>query len=612
MDILGQGAYGSVSKAMELATGELYAIKILSATSLSEITAIKKEIQILKLCDNEHIVKYYGSYFKDNNLWIVLEYCHAGSVIDLLNITQKKLNEYEIASILESVLKGLVYLHDNKKIHRDIKAANILLNKDGVAKLADFGVSAESMYTNAGHKSQVGSPYWMSPEVMKHNEYTNKTDIWSLGVTAIELAEGVVPNSHLKPLIAMWQLKDKPIQQLKEPHRWSPEFNSFIRDCLNINPHLRPEARTLLRHDFILNKSRGQNLLAELVQKSQADIEEFRLGQEREDSEGELMDMLNGSVAMETKTIVHNPTSRSRESQLQSHEEQLESSMIVKENSMEGSMIINENDSSMIVVEGREGQPAEKPSSFLNRYVAGLKQNDNQLEHHREQLKKQVLAYDDICLQEVEAVFKKHKETINGILVEGLNDQFFGMDMGFIRKEFNSKLLECESVKDFLSAFPQYHPKEFERSDLAKKKSEFSEKAHHSTQTNDPGYADLSQFKEGYPRGVKSQEFNEKEFKTGEKHYFNSNSIISDIENVKYKNDRFDRQTNKRFVATEPHEWISLDRKPLQDNHHPVGDKARLKQQFLLDPDVKESLMNHLHSVNKFQEPNTAKHDRIA
>lgn len=84
-----------------------------------------------------------------------------------------------------------------------------------MAKLADFGVSAESMYTNAGHKSQVGSPYWMSPEVMKHSEYTNKTDIWSLGVTAIELAEGVVPNSNLKPLIAMWQLKDKPIQGLK-------------------------------------------------------------------------------------------------------------------------------------------------------------------------------------------------------------------------------------------------------------------------------------------------------------------------------------------------------------------------------------------------------------
>ena len=127
------------------------------------------------------------------------------------------------------MLEGLIYLHSNKKIHRDIKAANILLNSEGIAKLADFGVSTESMYTNAGHRSQVGSPYWMSPEVMKHNEYTNKTDIWSLGVTAIELAEGVVPNSHLKPLIAMWQLKDTPIQGFKDTQTWSDEFNSFVR-----------------------------------------------------------------------------------------------------------------------------------------------------------------------------------------------------------------------------------------------------------------------------------------------------------------------------------------------------------------------------------------------
>lgn len=157
-------------------------------------------------------MKYYGSYFKDGKLWIVLEYCHAGSIIDLINITQRKLNEHEIASILESVIEGLAYLHANKKIHRDIKAANILLNKEGVAKLADFGVSTESMYTNARHRSQVGSPYWMSPEVLRNSEYTNKTDIWSLGVTAIELAEGVVPNSHIKPYVAIFQLKEKPTQ----------------------------------------------------------------------------------------------------------------------------------------------------------------------------------------------------------------------------------------------------------------------------------------------------------------------------------------------------------------------------------------------------------------
>ena len=148
---------------------------------------------------------------------------------------------------------------------------------------------------------------------MKHSEYTNKTDVWSLGVTAIELAEGVVPNSHLKPLIAMWQLKDKPIQTFKDPNRWSSDFNFFIKDCLNINPQLRPEAKALLNHPFIVNNSRGQNLLAELVQRSLPDIEEFRLGQEKsDDSEGDLMEMLNRSVAGETRTIVNNRTATER------------------------------------------------------------------------------------------------------------------------------------------------------------------------------------------------------------------------------------------------------------------------------------------------------------
>jgi serine/threonine protein kinase len=129
------------------------------------------------------------------------------------------------------------------------------------------------MYTNAAHRSQVGSPYWMSPEIMRHSEYTFKTDIWSLGVTAIELAEGVVPNSHLKPLMVLFQLRDKPIQGFKEPQRWSPEFNAFVKECLNTSPNLRPEAKTLLKHEFIVKNSRGQRLLAELVQNSLSDIE---------------------------------------------------------------------------------------------------------------------------------------------------------------------------------------------------------------------------------------------------------------------------------------------------------------------------------------------------
>ena len=117
----------------------------------------------MKECNDDHIVRHFGSYFKDSNLWIVMEYCIAGSITDIMQITKKKLNQHEIASILESALKGLHYIHSRKKIHRDIKAANILLDQKGNAKLADFGVSASSMQTNARFKTHIGSPYWMSP-----------------------------------------------------------------------------------------------------------------------------------------------------------------------------------------------------------------------------------------------------------------------------------------------------------------------------------------------------------------------------------------------------------------------------------------------------------------
>lgn len=116
---------------------------------------------------------------------------------------------------------GIEYIHLRKKIHRDIKAANILLDQKGNAKLADFGVSASSMNTNARFRTHIGSPYWMSPEILNYHEYNYKTDIWSLGITAIEMAEGQVPNSHIKPFMAVFMIKSNPVQSLKNTELWS-------------------------------------------------------------------------------------------------------------------------------------------------------------------------------------------------------------------------------------------------------------------------------------------------------------------------------------------------------------------------------------------------------
>ncbi|EGR34513.1 serine threonine kinase ste20, putative [Ichthyophthirius multifiliis] len=165
LDYLGQGSYGQVFKALHKKTGELVAVK--KVPNEGEISSLKKEIMILKECQSEYIVKYYGSYYKDSYLWLIMEYCAAGSVIDLVIITKIKLNEFQIASILHSTLKGLIYLHQNKKIHRDIKAGNILLDQKGNAKLADFGVSAQLVDSHQNAVKTIGTPCWMAPEVLK-------------------------------------------------------------------------------------------------------------------------------------------------------------------------------------------------------------------------------------------------------------------------------------------------------------------------------------------------------------------------------------------------------------------------------------------------------------
>jgi len=135
-----------------------------------------------------------------------MEYCSAGSVADLIRFTKKTLNEVQIASVCSAVLRGLDYLHDNKKIHRDIKAGNILLDHKGVAKLADFGVSAQLSHTMSKKDSVIGTPYWMSPEVISRSCYNKKTDIWSLGITAIEMAEAEPPYSNIPPIRAMFAI----------------------------------------------------------------------------------------------------------------------------------------------------------------------------------------------------------------------------------------------------------------------------------------------------------------------------------------------------------------------------------------------------------------------
>ncbi|XP_035452359.1 serine/threonine-protein kinase 3 isoform X2 [Spodoptera frugiperda] len=248
---LGEGSYGSVYKALHKESGQVLAIKQVPVdTDLQEII---KEISIMQQCDSPYVVKYYGSYFKNTDLWIVMEYCGAGSVSDIMRLRKKTLSEDEIATILCDTLKGLEYLHRRRKIHRDIKAGNILLNTEGHAKLADFGVAGQLTDTMAKRNTVIGTPFWMAPEVIQEIGYDCVADIWSLGITALEMAEGKPPYGDIHPMRAIFMIPTKPPPSFREPDQWSPEFIDFVSQCLVKNPEERATAEYLLTHEFIGN-----------------------------------------------------------------------------------------------------------------------------------------------------------------------------------------------------------------------------------------------------------------------------------------------------------------------------------------------------------------------
>ena len=249
------------------------------------IFSFKKEIKILKDCKSPYILEYYGSYYKDNQIWLIIEYCDAGSVLDLMKISKSTLNEFEIASIVEKVLRALIFLHDGKKIHRDLKSGNILLNHKGEVKLGDFGVSAQLMNSCSKKNSKIGTPYWMSPEIIQQSMHNQSTDIWSLGITCIEMAEGEPPFSNIKPFRAMINIIKNPPRGLSKAEEWSREFNEFVGICLTLDPRMRPNSKDLLNHRFIKEKSRGSALISELVGNNINEINQYRLTHFLTDSE---------------------------------------------------------------------------------------------------------------------------------------------------------------------------------------------------------------------------------------------------------------------------------------------------------------------------------------
>ncbi|XP_002816236.3 serine/threonine-protein kinase 10 isoform X1 [Pongo abelii] len=300
---LGDGAFGKVYKAKNKETGTLAAAKVIETKSEEELEDYIVEIEILATCDHPYIVKLLGAYYHDGKLWIMIEFCPGGAVDAIMLELDRGLTEPQIQVVCRQMLEALNFLHSKRIIHRDLKAGNVLMTLEGDIRLADFGVSAKNLKTLQKRDSFIGTPYWMAPEVvlcetMKDTPYDYKADIWSLGITLIEMAQIEPPHHELNPMRVLLKIAKSDPPTLLTPSKWSVEFRDFLKIALDKNPETRPSAAQLLEHPFVSGIT-SNKALRELVAEAKAEVmEEIEDGRD----EGEEEDAVDAASTLENHT----------------------------------------------------------------------------------------------------------------------------------------------------------------------------------------------------------------------------------------------------------------------------------------------------------------------
>lgn len=283
---LGDGAFGKVYKAQNKETGRFAAAKMCTLEDEENLSDHMVEIDILSEIKHNNIVELYEAYSLEDKLWMLIEYCDGGALDSIMVDLEKPLTELQIAYVCQHMLEGLIFLHKNKVIHRDLKAGNVLLTMEGGVKLADFGVSAKNKHTMQKHDTFIGTPYWMAPELVlcetfRDNPYDFKVDIWSLGITLIELAQMEPPNSEMSPMRVLLKIQKSEPPKLDQPSKWSKEFNEFLAKSLIKDPQTRPTTEVLMTYPFVstpIDPKFIRNLLLEF----KAEVEEEVLDEEAE------------------------------------------------------------------------------------------------------------------------------------------------------------------------------------------------------------------------------------------------------------------------------------------------------------------------------------------